>query len=276
LIAVLLLAAAIVPIPRVHTADVSVEGYETVPPPRMEMRRNVASATTTPWVDANGWRYMRGLKKALYAKLPPDTAPIAAAEAFAYGVDAILEPAAEDETKLSAMLSFLKSIEAPPLPVRANIGILDDGTPELGEVLNLLTRRNLSYKVVTAPDPKLDLNIKVGSEQYPRSAIANPADFAARVREKLKDEKRVIRVFNSSTVISYVTGDNKHTRVHLLNYGRRPSKDIRIRVLGEFSKVSLKEASNPNQQAADVVIADKGTEWTVGDLPTYAVIDLER
>jgi hypothetical protein len=38
----------------------------------------------------------------------------------------------------------------------------------------------------------------------------------------------------------------------------------------------MKEADNPNQQAADIVIADKGTEWTVGDLPTYAVIDLER
>ena len=76
---------------------------------------NVASATSAPWVDANGWRYMRGLKKALYAKLPPGAAPIAAAEAFAYGVDAILEPASEDEAKLTAMLSFLKSVEAPPL-----------------------------------------------------------------------------------------------------------------------------------------------------------------
>jgi hypothetical protein len=274
LIGVLLLAAAL--IPRIHTGDVSVEGYETVRPPRMEMRMNVASATSAPWVDANGWRYLRGLKKALYAKLPPGAAPIAAAEAFAYGVDAILEPAPEDEAKLAAMLSFLKSVEAPPLPVRADIGIIDDGTPQLGEVLNLLTRRNLSYKVVTAPDPKLDLNIKVGSEQFPRSAIANPADFAARVREKLTDEKRVIRVYNSSTVISYITGDEKHTRVHLLNYGRRPSKDVRIRVLGEFSKVRLKEANNPDQQAADVVIADNGTEWTVSDLPIYAVIDLER
>jgi hypothetical protein len=276
LIAVLLLAAAIAPIPKIHTSDVSVEGYQTVPPPRMEMRMNQASATSTPWVDANGWRYLRGLKKALYAKLPAGVAPLAAAEAFAYGVDAILEPAPEDEATLTAMLNFLKSVEAPPLPVRANIGIIDDGTPELGEVLNLLGRRNLSYKVVTAPDPKLDLNIKIGTDQYPRSAIANPADFAARVREKLKDEKRVIRVFNSSTIISYVTGDEKHTRVHLLNYGRRPSRDVRIRVLGEFSKVNLKEANNPNQQAADVLIADKGTEWTVGELPVYAVIDLER
>jgi hypothetical protein len=276
LIAVLLLAATLAPIPKIRTADVSVEGYQTVPSPRMEMRMNQASATSTPWVDANGWRYLRGLKKALYAKLPPGMAPLAAAEAFAYGVDAILEPAPEDDAKLAAMLSFLKSVEAPPLPVRANIGVIDDGTPQLGEVLNLLSRRNLSYKVVTAPDPKLDLNIKVGSDQYPRSAIANPADFAARVREKLKDEKRVIRVFNSSTIISYVTGDEKHTRVHLLNYGRRPSWDVRIRVLGEFSKVSLKEASNPGQQAADVLIADKGTEWTVGELPVYAVVDLER
>ena len=36
----------------------------------------------------------------------------------------------------------------------ANIGIVDDGSPAMEEVLNMLTRRNLLYRVVTAPDPQ--------------------------------------------------------------------------------------------------------------------------
>ena len=59
----------------------------------------------------------------------------------------------------------------------ANIGIVDDGSPEMAEVLNLLSRRNLLYRVVTAPDPKLDLNIRIGSEQYPRDAVKQPQRF---------------------------------------------------------------------------------------------------
>ena len=101
---VLMLAAAIGGLPRVYTPDTSVEGYTKVPPPNIRMRMNEASATTVPWIDSNASRYMRGVKKAFYAKLPAGSAPLAAAEAFTYGVDAILEPAPEDTQALNSML----------------------------------------------------------------------------------------------------------------------------------------------------------------------------
>jgi hypothetical protein len=146
---VLMLAAAIGSLPRVYTPDTSVEGYTKVPPPNIRMRMNEASATTVPWIDSNASRYMRGVKKAFYAKLPAGSAPLAAAEAFAYGIDAILEPAPDDKQALDTMLEFLRRVDAHRMPMLANIGIVDDGSPEMAEVLNLLSRRNLLYRVVT-------------------------------------------------------------------------------------------------------------------------------
>lgn len=272
---VLMLAAAIGSLPRVYTPDTSVEGYTKVPPPNIRMRMNEASATTVPWIDSNASRYMRGVKKAFYAKLPAGSAPLAAAEAFAYGVDAILEPAPDDKQALKTMLEFLQRMDAPRMPMLANIGIVDDASPEMAEVLNLLSRRNLLYRVVTAPDPKLDLNIRIGSEQYPRDAVKNPNDFAARVREKLTDDERLVRLFNTYTVIVNLTGENGRARLHVLNYARRPAKDIRVRVLGEYKQVKLHEAADATMAAQDIVIADRGTEFTIPQIATYAVIDLE-
>ena len=173
------------------------------------------------------------------------------------------------------MLEFSRRMDAPRMPMLANIGIVDDGSPEMAEVLNLLSRRNLLYRVVTAPDPKLDLNIRIGSEQYPRDAVSNPNDFAARVREKLTDDKRLVRLFNTYTVIVNLTGENSRARLHVLNYARRPVKDIRVRVLGEYKQVKLHEAADANMAAQDIVVADHGTEFTIPQIATYAVIDLE-
>ena len=236
---------------------------------------NEASATTVPWIDSNASRYMRGVKKAFYANLPAGSAPLAAAEAFAYGVDAILEPAPEDKQALDAMLEFSRRMDAPRMPMLANIGIVDDGSPEMAEVLNLLSRRNLLYRVVTAPDPKLDLNIRIGSEQYPRDAVKNPNDFAARVRENSPMTSGLFACSIRTPFIVNLTGENSRARLHVLNYARRPVKDIRVRVLGEYKQVKLHEAADANMAAQDIVVADHGTEFTIPQIATYAVIDLE-
>jgi hypothetical protein len=272
---VLLLAAALAGVPRVYAPGTSVDDYTKVPPPNIRMRMNEASATTVPWIDSNASRFVRGVKKAFYAKLPAGSAPLAAAEAYAFGVDALLEPAPEDTERLKAMLEFLQRIDAPRMPMLANIGIVDDGSPEMAEVLNLLSRRNLLYRVVTAPDPKLDLNIRIGSEQYPRDAVKNPNDFAARVREKLTDDKRLVRLFNTYTVIVNLTGEKGRARLHFLNYARRPAKDVRVRVLGEYKQVNLHESADANLTAQDIAVVGGGTEFTIPQIAAYAVVDLQ-
>src|SRR5260370_42028878 len=95
------------------------------------------------------------------------------------------------------MLGFPKRIEAVSLPVQANIGFLDDGSPEAGEVMNLFIRRNLLFRIVAAPDTRLDLNVRLGSPVYPRAAASNPSEFPAMVRPELSGQHRLRRVYGS-------------------------------------------------------------------------------
>ena len=137
--------------------DAAAQGFEEVPAPGIRFVPNAAQATTAPWIDSNGWRFQRGLRKAHYATLPDGSAALAAAEAFAFDVEAILNPSAADVDALGAMLTFLKAQAQPALPALANIGVVDDGSPQMGEILNLLTRRNLLYRVVSRHDRSLDI-----------------------------------------------------------------------------------------------------------------------
>jgi hypothetical protein len=256
--------------------DSELNTYTKVPPPGMKMRADVGAATSIPWVDSNGWRYRRGVTRAYYATLPPGSAPLAAAEAYAYGVEAVLASDRADTTVLGNMLRFLQSIPPAQLPPMANIGVIDDGSPLLGEVLNLLTRRNLLYRIVKEKDPKLDLIVELGTEQFPKASAANPSDFAARVREKLSDEKRLLRVYNTSTVIGYLTGDGSRARLHLLNYARRPAKDVHIRIRDAYSKVRLQDSTDAQMQAMDISKHRGGTEFRIPSLQTYSIVDLEK
>src|SRR5262249_15853028 len=156
--------------------------------------------------------------KVNYDKLPAGSAPLAAAEAFTFGADAILNPEAADVQQLSRMLRFLKSIEQPPLPVMANIGVVDDKSSAMDEVLNMLRRRNLLYGVGGGRGRKLDGNVQLGTKDFPRESAQNPSDFAARVREKLDDDRRLVRLYGTSTIIAHLTGDGNRARLYLLNY----------------------------------------------------------
>lgn len=257
-------------------SDADLKNYTKVPAPVMKMRADIGAATSIPWIDSNGWRFRRGLTRAFYATLPPGSGPLAAAEAYAYGVDAVLAPDRADLAAVAAMLRFLQSAPQAQQTPLANIGVIDDGSPALAEVLNLLTRRNLLYRVVKNKDPKLDLIVELGSDQFPRASAANPSDFAARVREKLSDEKRLLRVYNTNTVIGYLTGDASHVRLHLLNYSRRPAKDVHIRIRGAYSKVRLRDSADARLQAMDVSNHRGGTEFRVPSLQTYTIVDLEK
>ena len=122
------------------------------------------------------------------------------------------------------------------MPELVNIGVVDDGSPAMGEVLNLLTRQNLLYKVVKEPGPGFDVNVQLGTPDFPAEAAANPYEFAARVRAKLGDDKRFVRLYGTSTVIARLTGDPKHARLYLLSFGSRRqenagSQAIRVRVV---------------------------------------------
>ena len=95
--------------------------------PGVQYRMDVASATNVPWVDANGWRFERGGVHQYYYDAPWRKATLAAAEAYAYGVEAVIHTEPRDLPAFGRMLAFLRTIDRADLPVLANIGVVDDG-----------------------------------------------------------------------------------------------------------------------------------------------------
>ena len=255
--------------------------FQEVPAPGVRYLPNVARATNVPWIDSNGWRFARGMRKVSYANVPAGSASLAAAEAFVFNVDAIINPDPKDVEDLGKMLRFLKANEQAPLTDMVNIGVVENPSPLLDEVLNLLTRRNLLYKVVPAPDPKLDLNVQLGTPDFPTDAAANPYEFAARVRAKLGDDKRLIRLYGTSTVIARLTGDKSRARLYLLSFGGRRQQNagaqaIRVRVQGRYQPAKFAAfGANPEAKLGDLRHPGTTTEFWVPDFNTCAIVDLE-
>ena len=235
--------------------------------PGTDRRVMVASATTAPWVNGNGWRIRRTPGGEFFYELPAGAAPLAAAEAFAYGAKAAalkIDPA--DVDPLGKMLEFLQSIPARDLPDVADFGFIDDGSDNAGELLNLLTRRNLLYKIERAPDPSLRLNVKPDED--------NPYLFAAKVRERLTDEGRSLRIYGSEVVLCRMQANAHQARIHLLNYNLRNKPDgARLRIKGVWPRSKLYGSSEPLK---DYVAADGFTEFSLPPFATYVVVDLDR
>ena len=262
---------------RATPADIS--SFAMVPPPGLRSVRNDAQATVAPWVDSNGWRFQRGLTRAHYDKLPPGASLLAAAEAFAFGVEAIVNPDPTDLGELGRLLAFLNANARPAMAAIANVGVVDDGSPEMGEVFNMLTRRNLLYRVVPKGDRTFGVTVDVGSPAFPRDALTNPSDFAARVREALGDDRRSVRLYGTSTVIARLTGDATRARLHLLSYSRNRSQPtMRVRVLGRYRPSSIAAFGAPADAGlSDVRQSDDvATEFSVPAFNTIAIVDLEQ
>jgi hypothetical protein len=257
-------------IERVYTDQAAVADRKKVPAPGVQYRTNVASATRVPWVDANGWRFLREPTGKYYYDIPGGPVALAAAEAFAYGADAVIHAAPGELQAFAQMLAFLRKVDHPRLPVLANIGVIDDGSARSGEVLNLLARRNLLFRVLSAPDPKLDLNIQAGPD------ADNPSLFAAKVRQQLGDEKRLLRIYGSEVVLGLLTGDGRAARLHLLNYGGRKIEGLRIRLRGSYPTAKLMTSDLKSASPADMSIQDGGMEFSIPEMEAYAIVDLER
>src|SRR5262245_22879417 len=52
--------------------------YQEIPSPGVRYLPNVARATNIPWIDSNGWRFARGMRKVSYANVPAGSASLAA------------------------------------------------------------------------------------------------------------------------------------------------------------------------------------------------------
>lgn len=261
---------SVIPMP-----DAELASREALPVPGVTARAGLASPTRSPWIVANGWRITRAPGAKYVYKLPAGKAALAAAEAFAYGADAVLEIDPADLASVGAMMTFLEGLPAGDLPPTADLAVVDDGSAVTGEVMNLLARRNLLFQIVQAPSKKFRINISIGSPEYPREEAVDPSAFALKVRSQLTDEQRTLRVYGSEVVIARLTSDAGRVRLHLLNYGGRDIEGLRIRVRGTYRSGDAYVAGAGRVTLQDQVVADGATEFSIPRIATYAVIDLK-
>lgn len=247
---------------------------DTLPTPGVTARAGVASPTRAPWIVANGWRFARNSGKQYVYEVAAGHGALAAAEAFAYGADAVLKVETADLQPVGAMMTFLEKLPAADLPTIADVAVVDDGSAVTGEVMNLLARRNLLFTVVSAPSPQFGLNIKVGSPDYPLAEAADPSAFAQMIRRQLTDEQRSVRLYGSEVVICRLTGDRQRLRLHLLNYGGSEIEGLRVRLRGEYRPDAAYVAGAGRVDLQDHAVANGATEFSIPKLTTYAVIDL--
>lgn len=247
---------------------------EKLPVPGIAGGAETASPTRSPFVVANGWRFLRKSGGRYAYDLPAGKAALAAAEAFAYGADAVLEIDPADLEGLGRMLAFLGQLPPAELPGLADLAVVEDGTPLLGEVMNLLARRNLLFRVVHAPAPELGINVRLGTKEYPTRDAADPNAFALKVRRQLGDERRRLRVYGSEVVLVRLTGEAGRVRLHLLNYGGREIDGLRLRVRGSYGEGEAFVAGRGRVALQDRAVADGATEFTIPTMGAYAVTDL--
>ncbi len=247
---------------------------EPLPVPGITPRPGVASPTRAPWIVASGWRMRRTPGEKFSYEVPQGKAALAAAEAYAYGADAVLAIDPADLPDLGRMLAFLGGLPESNLPDVADLGVVDDGTPVTGEVMNLLTRRNLLFEILKAPASKYPITIAVGKPGYPIEKAADPSAFALEIRRKLTDARRSLRIYGSEVVVGRLTADGRRARLHLINYGGRQIDGLRIRVRGVYRAGVAHVAGEGRVPLEERTVASGTTEFTLPTIGSYAVIDL--
>jgi hypothetical protein len=267
---ILFVAAAVLVLPQADETS-----RELLPVPGIVARAGVASPTRSPWIDANGWRFMRQPAAKFRYDLPAGKAALAAAEKHAYRADALLKIDPADAEILRSMTAFLDSLPAADLPPIADLGVVEDGTPITGEVMNLLARRNLLYEIVKAPSSRFRINIAVGSREYPVQDAADPSAFALKIRRQLTDEQRTLRIYGSEVVIGRLTGDAARIRLHLINYAGREIDGLRVRIRSASAAGHAFAFGAGRVELMDYAVADGATEFSLPRLGVYAVIDLK-
>jgi hypothetical protein len=244
--------------------------------PGLLVQPDGASVTVRPWVVANGWQFRRDpSRRYRYDDLPAGKAALAAAEAFAHGADAVLSIDPADLADAGRILRFLGTVPEVDLPEVADVAVVDDGSPLVGEVLRLLARHNLLFRTVRAPVPDARLNVELGTKEFPREDAADPDAFALAVRRRLTDARRSVRIFGSEVVLVRPEADARRARLHLLNYGGRPIAGLRVRLEGRWETGSALGDGVGRMRLEDWSPGDGATEFTVPELVTYAVVDLE-
>ena len=269
---ILFFLAAMLPVICVH--DCVTEGRKKLDEPKVESRINEASATRSPWIISNGAKILRNpTGKYYYNFSSAHSAAMAVVESFVFAADAVVQITGGETADAEKMKTFIASLPSSSLPPVVDLVVVDDGSDQTGEVMNLLVRRNLLFRPVKKADGS-KFSVQIGTKDFPKLEAANPSDFAILVRKKLTDEKRSLRVYGSENVIARLDSDGKTARLHVLNYGQRPVEGIRIRVRGVYKNAAMQAFGIPNAKVEEMLVDGDSTEFSITELRQYAVVDL--
>jgi hypothetical protein len=250
--------------------------------PAVLYRQNQASATRSPWLVSNGWRFLRNPQGTFLYEVKGSQAALAAAEAYCFGANSLVRPDQPGLKPFAEMLDFLRGLQGADTAAVADIGFVDDGSSISGEVMNMMVRDNLLFKLVPrsgrSSDPHVKITVQLGSKEFPLEEAKNPSMTVHEVRARLTDDRRSVRLYGSQVVIVRLSAAAGGVRVHLLNYAgaERKVDGLRVRVLGRYPNHRLAAAGSPQEELLDYTTDADATEFTLPELKTYAVIDLSR
>ncbi len=240
---------------------------ERLDTPGVDYQPGVAGATGAPWINSNLWRMIRDRGRDYLYEPPASSLPLAMAEAYTGGAKCYFRVKREDLDRFAALLRFFEGIDGPALPDRTNFDLVDDGSADMDEIMNLLVRRNLLFEPVRGH--------AAGGRMEVRKSEDDPYLFAAKIRSRIGDDKRLIRLYGSDTTLARLFGDDRHARVNLVQYGRNPARGIRVRVLGHYRRIYLNTPDDELALAQDIATDETGTEFSIPVLKTFATADLD-
>jgi hypothetical protein len=257
----------------------NVQSAIKLPSPGVSFHMSEASASRVPWVNSNGWQFIRKPDGRFYYDVTGNAAALAAAEAFCYDAHALVRTDASGLQPFADMLKFLGTIPPAAGPAVADIGFVDDGSAVDAEAMNLLVRDNLLFRIVHSPEPGLKLTVRIGSKEYPEQEARNPNVLEHKIRTNLTDAQRTIRIYGISVVVARVTGSPGRLHIQFLNYGAARGTRVgtfRVRILGRYAKAQLHSFGNSADHPMDYTLEPDATEFTVPELKVYTAVDLSR
>ena len=174
------------------------------------------------------------------------------------------------------MGAFLASLPDSTLPAAVDIAVVDDGSPLVGEILNLMARRNLLFEAVPKEAPDVALNVRIGSKAFPLEGGAEPGGRRP-LGAAPPDGREALAAALRHRGGPGPPDPRRRPRacLHLLNYGGRPIDGLRVRLLGELG-LRTKPGLSASRRVAveDLVSAEGATEFSLGVIDPYAIVDL--
>ena len=243
-----------------------VAGYVKVPAPGVRYRMNMATATSAPWVDSNLWRYQRDPNTNYLCEVKDKSVVTAVVEAFTMGVKLAVQITPQQKDDYEKVLAFLKTIPDGPTKEWTNFSVIDDGSAQAGEVMNLLWRRSIGYRIAASGDYTLS------------ARMTNAYEAMQEIREKLGDHNRVLRIFGSELTLARALREGSRVRLHLVNYGTRSVDHLRIRLEGRFRERDIASYlyGDVTPKLVDFEYGKDFTEFTLTALGPYGVLDLKQ